>query len=89
MNHASFGQTGGSGIYLADQHQKSASYTGGAQGTAIMFLVEAALGESREILRDDPSLVASPAGFDSVLAKGQMEPSSEKEIKIDTILPKG
>jgi len=35
-----------------------------------MFLCEAAMGKMKSIIRDDPSLRAAPAGFDSVLAKG-------------------
>eukprot|EP00581_Thalassiosira_minuscula_P008897 CAMPEP_0183707052 /NCGR_PEP_ID=MMETSP0737-20130205/3729_1 /TAXON_ID=385413 /ORGANISM="Thalassiosira miniscula, Strain CCMP1093" /LENGTH=859 /DNA_ID=CAMNT_0025934623 /DNA_START=219 /DNA_END=2799 /DNA_ORIENTATION=+ len=71
------------GIYLADQHQKSAWYTRSARGTTIMFLIEAALGNAHEILNDDPSLTAAPKGFDSVLAKGSKAPPKEKELKID------
>jgi len=73
----------GRGIYLADQHQKSAYYTRSAQGTIVMFLVEAALGESHEILHDDSTLVAAPPGYDSVLAKGRTQPCSEKGMNID------
>mmetsp|Transcript_55329 Transcript_55329/g.83735 ORF Transcript_55329/g.83735 Transcript_55329/m.83735 type:complete len:918 (-) Transcript_55329:210-2963(-) len=73
----------GRGIYLADQHEKSAWYTQSAQGTTIMFLVEAVLGKSHEILSDDPSLVRAPDGYESVLAKGRRQPSSSVEMTID------
>ncbi|CAB9514117.1 polymerase 2 [Seminavis robusta] len=73
----------GKGIYLADQHQKSAWYVSGAQGTILMFLVEAALGKEHEILTDDPSLTAAPTGYDSVLAKGRTQPPEEAELEID------
>lgn len=72
----------GSGIYLADQHEKSAQYVrGAANGTAIMFLVEAALGKQHEIVYDDSTLKAAPDGFDSVLAKGRKAPKEDKAIK--------
>ena len=73
----------GRGIYLADQHQKSAWYVRGAQGKIIMFLVEAALGKSHEILRDDSSLTAAPPGFDSVLAKGRTAPKGETNMTME------
>eukprot|EP00584_Thalassiosira_punctigera_P015440 CAMPEP_0172575658 /NCGR_PEP_ID=MMETSP1067-20121228/137322_1 /TAXON_ID=265564 ORGANISM="Thalassiosira punctigera, Strain Tpunct2005C2" /NCGR_SAMPLE_ID=MMETSP1067 /ASSEMBLY_ACC=CAM_ASM_000444 /LENGTH=1047 /DNA_ID=CAMNT_0013368309 /DNA_START=27 /DNA_END=3169 /DNA_ORIENTATION=- len=73
----------GRGIYLADQHQKSAWYTRSARRTTLMFLVEAVLGESHEILCDDPGLTAAPDGFHSVLAKGRKAPPREKKLQID------
>jgi poly [ADP-ribose] polymerase 2/3/4 len=36
----------------------------------IMFLCEAAMGKAKEITDDDGSLVKAPAGFDSIIAKG-------------------
>lgn len=57
-----------------------------------MFLVEAALGKSSEITRDDPSLIQAPAGFDSVLAKGRMAPPKDSEFEIDgksVMVPQG
>lgn len=36
-----------------------------------MFLVEAALGKQHSITRDDWTIKAPPAGFDSVVARGQ------------------
>lgn len=72
----------GSGIYLADQHEKSAWYVRSAKGTTIMFLVEAALGNQHEILQDDSSLKCAPKGSQSVLAKGRYAPD---EIKSTTL----
>ena len=73
----------GSGIYLADQHEKSAWYVSPAQNTIIMFLVEAALGKQFEINQDDSSLMSAPQGYDSVLAKGSKAPHLEAELTID------
>lgn len=73
----------GRGIYLADQHEKSAGYVQSAKGTVIMFLVEAALGKTHEITRDDSSLVAAPPGYDSVLAKGTSAPGNDAEMDVD------
>lgn len=36
-----------------------------------MFLVEAALGKQHSITKDDWTIKAPPAGFDSVVARGQ------------------
>ena len=46
--------------------------TGTVQGEehGIMFLCEAAMGKTKEITKDDGSLVKAPAGFDSIIAKG-------------------
>lgn len=82
----------GRGIYLADQHQKSAWYVSGTNGKVIMFLVEAALGESNEILHDDSSLTQPPKGFQSVLAKGRTQPTNEVDMEIDgktVMVPQG
>ena len=43
-------------------------------GTGIMFLNEVAIGKQHVITRDDSSLKVAPKGFDSVLAKGRVEP---------------
>ena len=72
----------GKGIYLADCHEKSAGYAGSAQGTTIMFLVEAALGKQCEIVNDDHTLTSAPNGFDSVLAKGRIAPSSDGDVEL-------
>lgn len=39
-----------------------------------MFLNEVALGREHTITRDDGSLRKPPAGYDSVVARGQQEP---------------
>jgi hypothetical protein len=83
MPHA--GGRVGRGIYLADCQAKSASYVQPAGGHAVMFLVEAALGSQHVVDRDGPhasGLVAAPAGFDSVLAKGQLEPDPSKHATL-------
>ena len=67
----------GRGIYLADQHQKSAAYVTPARGKAIMFLVEAALGTEHHIRHDDPSLVRAPPPCDSVVALGRSGPDHD------------
>lgn len=75
----------GRGIYLASENGKSQQYTRPACRNRVgcMFLVEAALGQSFEIEDDDPSLVAAPAGFDSVLACGQQSPTDRKSLMLD------
>jgi len=72
----------GKGIYLADQHSKSAGYTCGARGGTVMFLVEAALGKQKVIRADDHTLVEAPSGFDSVLAIGQHAPPDKKDVHL-------
>ncbi len=47
---------------------------GAADGTAIMFLNEVALGKENEITMDDHRLIQAPPGFDSVVARGRTEP---------------
>ncbi|GBG30604.1 Poly ADP-ribose polymerase [Hondaea fermentalgiana] len=79
----------GAGIYLASEHSKSSGYTCGARwngkNLGIMFLVEAVVGKSKEIQRDDPRLRKPPSGFHSVLAKGRKSPmgSGDEVIKIE------
>jgi poly [ADP-ribose] polymerase len=51
----------------ASEQSKSAGYTQCANNIGIMFLDEVALGNMKEILRDDSSLTKAPAGYDSVL----------------------
>lgn len=43
-------------------------------GFGLMFLNEVALGKEHTITRDNSSLKQPPAGFDSVVARGQQEP---------------
>lgn len=79
----------GKGIYFASEHSKSAGYVGPAnfkgKSTAVMFLAEVALGKEHSITRDDSSLKVAPKGFDSVVARGCVEPDPSKEVsmKID------
>jgi poly [ADP-ribose] polymerase 2/3/4 len=73
----------GMGIYLADRHEKSEWYVSSAKRTAIMFLVEAALGKEHVILMDDSSLKKAPPGYDSVLALGTSAPPEEQALTID------
>eukprot|EP00957_Ditylum_brightwellii_P081194 6177039-Ditylum_brightwellii.AAC.1 len=73
----------GRGIYLADQHEKSAWYVSSSRGKIIMFLVEAALGKQHCIKQDNPSLIAPPAGYDSVLAQGRFAPPEEDDVEIE------
>eukprot|EP00037_Helgoeca_nana_P032037 m.411830 g.411830 ORF g.411830 m.411830 type:complete len:617 (+) comp28747_c0_seq1:1808-3658(+) len=77
----------GAGIYLADQHTKSAGYCSGAiapngKHAVIMFLVEAALGKEKAILQDDSSLKVAPKGFDCVVARGRVEPDGAKDATL-------
>jgi poly [ADP-ribose] polymerase 2/3/4 len=73
----------GRGIYLANEHSKSACYTRSAKQFACMFLCEAALGKVAEIFQDDQSLRQAPSGYDSVLARGKQTPSSYTEMLFD------
>lgn len=45
-----------------------------SKNTGVMFLCEVALGKENTITRDNPSLKKPPAGFDSVVARGSVEP---------------
>ena len=73
----------GRGIYLADMHEKAASYSSGSNGTLIMFLVEAPLGNMHEITQDDGSLQAPPPGYDSIRARGEKEPSESDSMMLN------
>lgn len=78
----------GAGIYLADQHNKSAGYVAGTKASdgrnsIIMFLVEAALGREKTILMDDWGLKKAPRGFDSVVARGTVEPDPKDDVVMD------
>jgi len=72
----------GRGIYLADQHAKSAAYVTPARGKGIMFLVETALGTEHRITADDPSLRAAPGAAHSVLAVGRTAPDARATTSI-------
>lgn len=47
-----------------------------SKNTGVMFLCEVALGKENTIINDNPSLKKAPAGFDSVVARGLMEPGT-------------
>ncbi|CAG5126727.1 unnamed protein product [Candidula unifasciata] len=84
----------GRGIYFASENNKSAGYVGPAQGKGIMFLNEVALGKQYKIIRDDPSLVVAPKGYDSVLACGRVEPDEKSDTTLTfdgkkVIVPQG
>ena len=50
-------------------------YTVGCAGNiGIMFLNEVALGKEKHIVKDDPSLMQAPSGYDSIVARGRTEP---------------
>jgi poly [ADP-ribose] polymerase len=84
----------GKGIYLASEQSKSAGYTSRSGGNGVMFLCEAALGREHHISRDDSSLRHPPTGYDSIIAKGRVEPDPKKDViyKIDgrdVVVPHG
>lgn len=45
-----------------------------SKSTGVMFLCEVALGKEHTIIKDNSSLKKAPAGFDSVVARGLVEP---------------
>lgn len=47
-----------------------------SKNTGVMFLCEVALGKENTITKDNPSLKKAPAGFDSVVARGLVEPGT-------------
>lgn len=47
-----------------------------SKNTGVMFLCEVALGKESIITIDNPSLIQPPAGFDSVVARGSVEPGT-------------
>eukprot|EP00538_Stauroneis_constricta_P004159 CAMPEP_0119551110 /NCGR_PEP_ID=MMETSP1352-20130426/4463_1 /TAXON_ID=265584 /ORGANISM="Stauroneis constricta, Strain CCMP1120" /LENGTH=864 /DNA_ID=CAMNT_0007597119 /DNA_START=14 /DNA_END=2608 /DNA_ORIENTATION=+ len=77
----------GSGIYLASMQEKSAQYTSGyGSKFACMFLCEAPLGKQHPVESDGPhaySLKTAPTGFDSVHAKGRIQPKKWANMTID------
>lgn len=72
----------GRGIYFASENSKSAGYVCTCKNTGVMFLSEVALGKEKTITEDDSSLKKAPAGFDSVVARGNVEPDPSKDIFI-------
>ncbi len=84
----------GKGIYLASENGKSVNYCGWSGTTAILFLVEAALGNEHTITKDDWTIKAPPQGFDCVVARGETEPDPTKDItwkfdKHQVVVPQG
>ncbi|XP_061544406.1 protein mono-ADP-ribosyltransferase PARP3 isoform X2 [Phycodurus eques] len=72
----------GRGIYFASENFKSGCYVGMSKHTGVMFLGEVALGKEYTITEDDSSLKKAPLGFNSVVARGHMEPDPSKDIFI-------
>uniref|UniRef100_A0A667WW04 Poly [ADP-ribose] polymerase n=1 Tax=Myripristis murdjan TaxID=586833 RepID=A0A667WW04_9TELE len=72
----------GRGIYFASENSKSAGYVRTSKNTGVMFLNEVALGKEHTITKDDSSLKKAPAGHDSVVARGTVEPDPSKDISI-------
>ncbi|XP_060925342.1 protein mono-ADP-ribosyltransferase PARP3 [Limanda limanda] len=72
----------GRGIYFASENCKSAGYVRTSKNTGVMFLSEVALGKECTITQDDCSLKKAPAGFDSVVARGSVEPDPSEDIFI-------
>lgn len=70
----------GRGLYFASENGKSAGYVGcctwRGKSVGVMFLNEVALGTIHQITRDDPSIRAPPVGFNSVHARGRVEPDA-------------
>ncbi|XP_051996539.1 protein mono-ADP-ribosyltransferase PARP3-like [Xyrauchen texanus] len=73
----------GRGIYFASENIKSAGYVCPSNNIGIMFLNEVALGKEHTITRDNSSLRKAPAGYDSVVARGQQEPDPSKDVFIE------
>lgn len=72
----------GRGIYFASENAKSASYVSTSKNTGVMFLNEVALGKENHITKDNCSLKQAPKGYDSVVARGQVEPDPSQDILI-------
>lgn len=47
-----------------------------SKNTGVMFLCEVALGKENTITEDNHTLKKAPAGFDSVVARGTVEPGT-------------
>lgn len=72
----------GRGIYFASENSKSAGYVRTSKNTGVMFLSEVALGKECTITKDNSGLKKAPAGYDSVVARGSVEPDPSKDIFI-------
>lgn len=70
----------GRGLYFASECAKSASYVRTTNDrVGFMFLNEIALGKPHIITQDDSSLRVAPKGFDSIIARGRVEPDPSKD----------
>lgn len=47
-----------------------------SKNTGVMFLSEVALGRENTITKDNASLKKAPSGYDSVVARGSVEPGT-------------
>ncbi|XP_068171276.1 protein mono-ADP-ribosyltransferase PARP3-like [Antennarius striatus] len=72
----------GRGIYFASENSKSACYVRTSKNTGVMFLCEVALGQEKTITKDNSSLKSAPPGFDSVVARGSVEPDPSQDTFI-------
>ncbi|KAM7422526.1 hypothetical protein PAMA_010529 [Pampus argenteus] len=72
----------GCGIYFASENSKSAGYVRTSKNTGVMFLSEVALGKEHTITKNNPSLKMAPDGYDSVVARGSVEPDPTEDIFI-------
>ncbi|KAJ8259792.1 hypothetical protein GJAV_G00173510 [Gymnothorax javanicus] len=72
----------GKGIYFASENCKSAGYVSTSNRTGVMFLNEVALGKEHTITMDNSSLKKAPSGYDSVVARGRVEPDPSKDTTI-------
>ncbi|RVE73390.1 hypothetical protein OJAV_G00049050 [Oryzias javanicus] len=72
----------GRGIYFASENSKSICYVRTSNQTGVMFLSEVALGKEYTTTKDQSSLKKAPSGFDSVVARGQVEPDPSKDTVI-------
>ncbi|XP_068598888.1 protein mono-ADP-ribosyltransferase PARP3 [Brachionichthys hirsutus] len=72
----------GRGIYFASENSKSACYVRTSKNTGVMFLCEVALGKEKTITKDNGSLRSAPPGFDSVVARGSVEPDPSQDTFI-------
>jgi len=78
MPHA--GGRVGKGLYFADMINKSQGYCGLHGNVGLILLNEVVLGNQFKILQDRPDLKAPPAGYDSVLACGNVMPNPNKDF---------
>ncbi|KAJ0068472.1 hypothetical protein NL108_008437 [Boleophthalmus pectinirostris] len=72
----------GKGIYFASENAKSAGYVAMSKNTGIMFLNEVALGKEYTVTTDHCTLRRAPKGFDSVVARGTVEPDPSQDVVI-------